>query len=129
MLHKSWIALVAVISVVLHASTLTRHHDAMLSAASRSSSLLADLTVICHSATDALAAADRDAPATPSEPSGTCPICLGMMPLGVIFPSLPLLVAPRIVIVTSLPADRDFLVVRHLDGRARARDPPTSQAL
>ena len=50
MRSRRWIAVVALLGVLLHAGALVRHHATMLGATLDHQALLADLGRICHSA-------------------------------------------------------------------------------
>lgn len=77
----TWLHVVALIGVLLHAGALARHNGIMLGAALQGNALAADLGVICHGGGATTApAADLLPPPQPSDPQSTCPVCLGLAP-------------------------------------------------
>lgn len=98
MRSRRWIAIVALLGVLLHAGALVRHHATMLGATLDHQALLADLGQICHSAgtTSSVPAADLPAIPQPTDAQNGCPVCSG---LG----SAVALVAPELAAI-ALPA-------------------------
>jgi hypothetical protein len=81
MRRRQWIAIVAMVSVLLHAAALVRHHGVMLGAHLQYQALVADLTASCHGEVDASkASADLPHVPKPIDAQSGCPICSGQAP-------------------------------------------------
>ena len=60
-----WIAIVAIVGVLLHAVALVRHHAGMLTAELGRQTLITDLRIVCHGTDGQQALADTEAPQLP----------------------------------------------------------------
>ena len=121
MRRHRWIALVALLGVLLHSAVLVRHNGLMVSANLQAADLAAALAVICHG-TGAELAAVGDVPALPA-PSNTqsdCPICSGMLATAVALPALAALEPP--VFVAS---ERIAHIAQLIGPQLRSIWPPT----
>lgn len=80
MRSRRWIALVALLGVLLHAGAIVRHHGVMLGATLQYHTLVTELAQICHSAGTTAEAPSADLPAIPkpSDAQSGCPICSGL---------------------------------------------------
>jgi predicted CxxxxCH...CXXCH cytochrome family protein len=73
--------LLAVLSVLVHAGMIMRHHQVMLGAHLERQSLLSALGVICHSGGQTTAPLDAEVPWLPplsDQQNGQCPLCAGL---------------------------------------------------
>jgi hypothetical protein len=77
---RTWIGIIALLSVLLHAGAIVRHNGVMLGATFQYQALLGDLARICHSAgtTADVPAADLPAIPKPSDAQNGCPLCSGL---------------------------------------------------
>lgn len=80
MRRRPWIAILAVFSVLLHATAIARHHSTMLGAAGGHAQLIADLGVICSPSLskEATPAGQPELPAG-GQGASDCPVCLGQV--------------------------------------------------
>lgn len=74
---RRWISLLAILSVLLHAAVVARHHHAVFAAA-LADHISAHLTVVCGEIIPDNAA-PGDFPA-PNKSTHKCPICMGAVP-------------------------------------------------
>ena len=81
MRRRRWVAWVAVLGVLVHATMLVRHATAVVAAGLQHHDLLVALGVICHGAggETRLAASDLPAPPRPGDDGKSCPICAGQI--------------------------------------------------
>ncbi len=92
---RSWISILAMFAVLLHAGALVRHHTVMLDAQAQHRALAADLSAICHGATgDRLAAVDLPVIPQPSDAQNGCPLCAGLTTAFVITAYVAVSIAP-----------------------------------
>lgn len=80
---RRWIALVAMLAVLMHGGGLVRHNGVMLGAVLEHAALTSDLAAFCHSggATDASKLGDLPSMPKPADAQHGCPICSGQCPL------------------------------------------------
>jgi hypothetical protein len=93
---RRWIGILGVLSLVLHASAVLRHHAVMLADAlvPAVTALSADLSAICHFDPD-------DASSSKAHPAGAgkrCPICSGMASAFALPPPFGSLVPERVAV-------------------------------
>src|SRR5262245_61076960 len=79
---RRWTTFVAMLSVLLHATALVRHHGVMLGVHLEYQALVAGLTAICHGDPDAAASSPAGLPTVPnpSDAQRDCPICSSQAP-------------------------------------------------
>jgi len=111
------ISIVAVLSLLLNAGALVRHHVGMLSAGS-ALTLLQDLARICHGGE----AATPDGPPVPTLPEAFCPFCAASGPLA----SSPALLGERLAFspAPTTPAAASLAPERASALRPWVRGPP-----
>jgi hypothetical protein len=83
MRSRTWISVLAVLGVLLHAGAIARHNAAMAGAALDYRALLAGLTQICHggSGTGRIDASELPYVPPPNDAQSGCPICSGLSPV------------------------------------------------
>lgn len=125
MRRHAWIAIVAVVGVLLHAAAVVRHHGVM-SAQSAERALLADLAIICHGAGGSLKIAAELPSDVPAQRGGSdCPVCMGMA-VG-FMPPTPMTLALPFEAVARVSWSRDQTIpVRSVRLHPFARGPPAA---
>ena len=82
MRRRRWIAMMAMVGVLLHAAALVRHHGVMLAVHLEYQSLVSGLSAFCHGGLEEAGKTALDLPAVPqpSDAQNGCPICAGHAP-------------------------------------------------
>jgi hypothetical protein len=125
MRSRTWIHVLALIGVLLHAGAVARHTGILLGAALQGNSLAADLGVICHGGANAPGPELPAAPA-PSSPQTSCPICMGLAPVAALLAAAESLAAPATgEIALQTPAPSPGLLQTPFAACPPARGPPT----
>jgi hypothetical protein len=125
MRSRTWIHVLALIGVLLHAGAVARHNGIMLGYALQSDALAADLGVICHGGANTPGSELPAAPA-PSSPQTSCPICMGLAPVAALLAAAESLAAPATgEIALQTPAPSPGLLQTPFAACPPARGPPT----
>lgn len=78
MRSRTWICLMALIGVLLHAGALARHNGVMVSAQMQHQALVADLHQLCNPAAGPVDPASLPSVPRPSDAQNGCPVCSGL---------------------------------------------------
>jgi hypothetical protein len=100
MRSRSWVSILAVLGVLLHAGAIVRHNAAMAAASLQYQALVAGLSQICHGAgtgSGTLDASELPYVPRPNDAQNGCPICSGLSPAVA-------LAAPSAVVALVLPS-------------------------
>ena len=126
MRRHRWIALVAIVGVLVHAVAIVRHHAAMTAVPSADRSLLADLAVaICHGASGRTALAGKELPGPPRNDSLDCPLCMGV-PAAFVCPSPASFIVPADAVGLASWHWSEQTIAQIFRLHAFARGPPQS---
>jgi hypothetical protein len=123
MRSRTWIHVLALIGVLLHAGAVARHNGIMLGYALQSDALAADLGVICHGGANTPAS---ELPAAPAPSQTSCPICIRLAPLAALPAAAESLASPATgEIALQTPAPSPGLLQAPFAACPPARGPPT----
>jgi hypothetical protein len=119
---RRWIALVAMIGVLLHAGLIVRHNVMVLSAQLEHGALVSALRVICHGhgGTAELPAGEVPSLPQPEQDRGSCPLCAGLAPVAAVLND-----AGPVCHVSDAASSRIAVVGEIIRQRLAAVRPPT----